>query len=102
LPRLYATAPQGAIPLASAHLAVFMFTALLLTLGLTNKDLSRLDPDLNGLLALPASIPVLYTMKVAERSLPNAFGWFLTYPMLLGVITRGEFSWSGAAAALLF
>lgn len=101
LPGVYRAGADGAIPTASAHLAVSMFGALLLSLGMSNKDLNRLDGDMEWLLTLPVPIPSLYTMKVVERTLLNVYSWVQIYPMLLAMVTHGEFSWLGAVQALL-
>jgi membrane protease YdiL (CAAX protease family) len=101
LPWMYEHSARGAIATASAHLTVSMLASLFLSLGLSNKDLNRLDGDMDWLLTLPASISTLYAMKVAERTLLNVYSWIQIYPLVLAMVTRGEFSWWGAALALL-
>ena len=101
LPWVYERSPHGVVATASAHLAVSMFGALLLGLGLSNKDLNRLDGDMEWLLTLPASIPLIYTIKVAERTLLDIYAWLQIYPLVLAMVTHGHFSWLGPAQALL-
>ncbi|HVZ31983.1 MAG TPA: hypothetical protein VG963_06140, partial [Polyangiaceae bacterium] len=101
LPWMYAHSPAGALATASAHLAVALLAALFLSLGMSNKDLNRLDGDMEWLLTLPLSIPTLHAMKVAERTLLNIYSWIQIYPLVLAMVTSGQFSWFGAALALL-
>jgi ABC-2 type transport system permease protein len=101
LPQMYAAGAHGVIPTASAHLVALMVAALCMGLGLANKDLNRLDGDMQWLLTLPASIPSLYGMKLAERTLLSLYSWIIIYPLVVAMALAGEFSWPGALAAIL-
>lgn len=74
---------DGAVPAVVAlELLLLSFASLCLELGMQNRQLAQLDWDMEWLLTLPASVPTLLMMKVAETTVVNVVGWFALAPLL--------------------
>ena len=72
-----------------------LFVALVAEgVSLKNKDLSRLDWDLEWLMALPVSLGVLQVMKVIEQTVLNVFGWTTIFPLLSAYCWHQGLRWS--------
>jgi membrane protease YdiL (CAAX protease family) len=85
-----------------AHLPAFIAAVLLILfialvaegVSLKNKDLARLDWDLEWLLTLPVSLAVLQLMKVIEQTILNVFGWTTIFPLLTAYCWHMGLRWS--------
>ena len=91
---------EGLGPAAGLLLALLSITLILVGIGAANKELSKLDWDMEWLLTLPASVPVLYVMKIAERTVTNFFGWFAAFPFLIALTWHAGLRWSAPLVAL--
>ena len=67
----------------AAELMIFFVAPVAEGVSLKNKDLTRLDWDLEWLLTLPVSLAVLQLMKVIEQTVLNIFGWTTIFPLLV-------------------
>jgi len=74
-------------------LCLMTITLVVLGLGISNKELSRLDSDMEWLQTLPASLPTLLVMKVVERTITNFFGWFSVVPFVTVLLWQAELGW---------
>lgn len=93
---------EHALPRTAALLvALLCLCSLLLAIGQANKDLNKLDWDMEWLMSLPASIPTLYSMKIAERTLANAFGWIVIIPVIARLLWEAGLRWSAVPTAFL-
>src|SRR5213075_288306 len=74
----------GRLPgFVAAELLVFFIALVAEGVSLKNKDLARLDWDMEWLLTLPVSLAVLQLMKVIEQTVLNIFGWTTIFPLLV-------------------
>src|SRR5436190_2074069 len=88
--------------LGSAALVRFVATELFVLfvalvaegVSLKNKDLARLDWDLEWLMALPVSLAVLQVMKLIEQTVLNLFGWTTIFPLLTAFCWHQGLRWS--------
>ncbi len=69
--------------------------------SLKNKDLSRLDWDLEWLMALPVSLGVLQVMKVIEQTVLNVFGWTTIFPLLSAYCWHQGLRWSAPVVSFV-
>src|ERR1051325_1212311 len=79
-----------------------LFVALVAEgVSLKNKDLSRLDWDLEWLMALPVSLAVLQVMKVIEQTVLNVFGWTTIFPLLSAYCWHQGLRWSAPLVSFI-
>ena len=79
-----------------------LFVALVAEgVSLKNKDLSRLDWDLEWLMALPVSLAVLQVMKVIEQTVLNLFGWTTIFPLLTAYGWHQGLRWSAPLVSFI-
>src|SRR6266850_3320083 len=69
--------------------------------SLKNKDLSRLDWDLEWLMALPVSLAALQVMKVIEQTVLNVFGWTTIFPLLTAYCWHQGLRWSAPIVSFI-
>ena len=88
---------------ASAQLALLCFAALCLDSSWANRMSARAARDIEWLLMVPISAPAIYAIEVFERACFNAWGWWLVYPLVVGLVHQQGLFWSAPlVAALLF
>lgn len=63
---------------ASFISALILGMLIIASIGFQNKELSRLDWDIEWLWCLPVSISVMYTSKIIEHTFLNFFSWIFT------------------------
>src|SRR3954471_9040768 len=79
-----------------------LFVALVAEgVSLKNKDLGRLDWDLEWLMALPVSLAVLQVMKVIEQTVLNVFGWTTVFPLLTAYCWHQGLRWSAPVVSFV-
>src|SRR5258706_5103336 len=79
-----------------------LFVALVAEgVSLKNKDLGRLDLDLEWLMALPVSLAVLQVMKVIEQTVLNVFGWTTIFPLLTAFCWHQGLRWSAPLVSFI-
>lgn len=74
---------------------------VLLGLGYTSGDLSRLEWEVEWLLALPVSLPVIYASRVIERMVLSLFGWLTLGPFYSVLLLHWGYGWTTLAWAPL-
>ena len=74
-------------------LAVWFTTVVCVSIGHQNKEIGRLGDDVEWLLTLPVSVPVIYAGKVIERTLLS-LGWIAFTPLYGCVLWFWGYRWS--------
>src|SRR5437762_10040908 len=93
---------SGAVVGFVATELLVLFIALVAEgVSLKNKDLSRLDWDLEWLMALPVSLAVLQVMKVIEQTVLNVFGWTTIFPLLTAYCWHQGLRWSAPLVSFI-
>jgi ABC-2 type transport system permease protein len=78
----------------SSFLTSFWFLGLvLLSIGYQNKDISKLDADVEWLLTMPISIPLIYFSKIIERAI-FSLGWLFLTPLYVVLLWNWGYRWS--------
>lgn len=73
--------------------AVWFTTVVCVSIGHQNKEISRLGADVEWLLTLPVSVPVIYAGKVVERTLLS-LGWLAFTPLYGCVLWFWGYRWT--------
>lgn len=95
--------PDELASAASAQLALLCFAVLCLDSSWANRMSARSARDVEWLLMLPISAPAVYVIEVLERAFVNVWGWWLIYPLVVGLVRQQGLFWSAPlVAALLF
>lgn len=93
-------------PVAALVLGVLFVTSVTMSLAMSNRDLARVEPDLEWLMTLPVPVEHLYLAKVVEQSVLNLFGWFTVAPLLTVLGWESGLGWwapvSAGVLTLLF
>ncbi|MBX7223450.1 MAG: CPBP family intramembrane metalloprotease [Blastocatellia bacterium] len=69
------------------------------TIGYQNKDIARLDADVEWLLTLPVSVQTIFLSKVLEATLLS-LGWMTVFPLYTCALWKWGFRWSALPLAL--
>jgi hypothetical protein len=86
---------------AGLLLALLSVTVVVLNVGTALRDLNKLESDVEWLLSLPASVPVLHAMKIAERATLNYAAWFTVFPFLTVLAWHADLRWSAPFVAAM-
>jgi len=96
--RNFACGPADSFIAIEIMLILLVITAE--SISFKNRDLSRMDWDVEWLLALPLSTPALLSMKIAEQTIVNIFGWATLFPFLIACCWNVGLRWSAVPAAI--
>lgn len=88
---------------SATALLMFMLCATLILagVGMANQELAKLDWDMEWLLSLPVSAPVIYAMKIAERTATNFLVWLSAGPFLFALVWHSGLRYSAPIATLV-
>jgi ABC-2 type transport system permease protein len=73
--------------------ALWFITLILISIGYQNKDMARLDSDVEWLLTLPVSIPLIYMSKMIEKTI-FSIGWLILTPFYGVLLWYWGYCWS--------
>jgi hypothetical protein len=93
--------PDELASAASAQLSLLCFAVLCLDSSWANRMSARGAHDIEWLLMLPISAPAIYVTEVLERAFFNIWGWWLIYPLLVGLVHQQGLFWSAPLVAVL-
>lgn len=93
--------PNEIASAASAQLALLCFTVLCLDSSWANRMSARGARDIEWLLMLPISAPAIYVIEVLERAVFNVWGWWLIYPLVVGLVHQQGLFWSAPLVSVL-
>lgn len=65
-------------------IAGWFFAIYFISIGYQNKDLSKMDTDVEWFMTLPVSVPMIYLGKIVERTFVN-LGW-VVFPSVYGAV----------------
>jgi len=104
-PSLRLWPPKQAISLMTRAIGIVLtlvFVAVTASsLGMANRDLGKVEWDMEWLWTFPVSPGSLFLSRILERGLVNLFGWIINVPFIFVVLWSAGYRWWAVPLAFL-